>query len=112
VGPSLSLFTGCPTILIPARLAADQFQFRNSPRTLPLTRRFGGRGRHEQDYDEGPGTRGAYGGGGGPNHQPTRPVDKDKTESELAVCIKKATSPEETAPSRWQPCIVGCADNR
>jgi hypothetical protein len=35
----------------------------------------------------------------GTGHQPTRPVDKDKTEAELSLNIKKATSPEETAPS-------------
>jgi hypothetical protein len=33
------------------------------------------------------------------NHQPTRPVDKDKNEAELGVSIKKAVTPEETAPS-------------
>ena len=33
-------------------------------------------------------------------HYPTRPVDKDKAEQELAVNIKKATSPEETAPKQ------------
>jgi hypothetical protein len=35
-----------------------------------------------------------------PNHQPTRPVDKERAETELALSIKKATSPEETAPSK------------
>ncbi|KAJ7596645.1 ANTH domain-containing protein [Mycena floridula] len=33
-------------------------------------------------------------------HYPTRPVDKDKAEAELVVNIKKATSPEETAPKQ------------
>lgn len=33
-------------------------------------------------------------------HYPTRPVDKDKAEQELAVNIKKATSPEESAPKQ------------
>lgn len=33
-------------------------------------------------------------------HYPTRPVDKDKAEQELIVNIKKATSPEETAPKQ------------
>jgi hypothetical protein len=33
-------------------------------------------------------------------HQPTRPVDKEKAESELTVHLKKATSPEETAPKQ------------
>lgn len=33
-------------------------------------------------------------------HYPTRPVDKDKAETELAVNIKKATSPEESAPKQ------------
>lgn len=33
-------------------------------------------------------------------HYPTRPVDKDKAESELVMHIKKATSPEETAPKQ------------
>lgn len=61
-----------------------------------LTDRFGRGGRHD-DYDDGPG---GYGGRPmGPGHQPTRPVDKDKTEAELSLNIKKATSPEETAPS-------------
>jgi hypothetical protein len=31
---------------------------------------------------------------------PTRPVDKDKAEQELVVNIKKATSPDETAPKQ------------
>jgi len=31
-------------------------------------------------------------------HYPTRPMDKDKAEQELAINIKKATSTEETAP--------------
>ncbi|TXT04911.1 hypothetical protein VHUM_03994 [Vanrija humicola] len=44
----------------------------------------------------------------GPTHQPTRPVDKDKTETELTNNIKKATSPEETAPKQKhvRKCIV------
>lgn len=33
------------------------------------------------------------------NHQPTRPVDKDKNEAELGISIKKAVTAEETAPS-------------
>lgn len=33
-------------------------------------------------------------------HYPTRPVDKDKAEGELVVNIKKATSPEESAPKQ------------
>lgn len=33
-------------------------------------------------------------------HYPTRPVDKDKAEHELVVNIKKATSPEESAPKQ------------
>ena len=33
-------------------------------------------------------------------HYPTRPVDKDKAEQELVVHIKKATSPEESAPKQ------------
>jgi hypothetical protein len=33
-------------------------------------------------------------------HYPTRPVDKEKAEQELVVNIKKATSPEETAPKQ------------
>src|SRR6266702_950716 len=33
-------------------------------------------------------------------HYPTRPVDKDKAEQELAVNIKKATSTDETAPKQ------------
>ena len=33
-------------------------------------------------------------------HYPTRPVDKDKAEQELAINIKKATSPDETAPKQ------------
>lgn len=37
----------------------------------------------------------------GVGHQPTRPVDKEKAEHELSLNIKKATSPEETAPSGW-----------
>jgi hypothetical protein len=33
-------------------------------------------------------------------HYPTRPVDKDKAEAEVVINIKKATSPEETAPKQ------------
>ena len=33
-------------------------------------------------------------------HYPTRPVDKDKAEQELVVNLKKATSPEESAPKQ------------
>ncbi|KAG1754844.1 ANTH domain-containing protein [Suillus paluster] len=41
-------------------------------------------------------------------HYPTRPVDKDKAENELVINIKKATSPEETAPKQKhvRKCIV------
>ncbi|KAJ7103325.1 ANTH domain-containing protein [Mycena belliarum] len=41
-------------------------------------------------------------------HYPTRPVDKDKAEQELIVNIKKATTPEETAPKQKhvRKCIV------
>ncbi|TFY72777.1 hypothetical protein EVG20_g214 [Dentipellis fragilis] len=41
-------------------------------------------------------------------HYPTRPVDKDKAEQELVVNIKKATSPEESAPKQKhvRKCIV------
>lgn len=34
------------------------------------------------------------------HHLPTRPVDRDKAEAELTLNIKKATSPEETAPKQ------------
>ncbi|ORX38469.1 ANTH domain-domain-containing protein [Kockovaella imperatae] len=42
------------------------------------------------------------------NHTPTRPVDKEKTETELTQNIKKATSAEETAPKQKhvRKCIV------
>ncbi|KZV74880.1 ANTH-domain-containing protein [Peniophora sp. CONT] len=41
-------------------------------------------------------------------HFPTRPVDKDKAEAELVINIKKATSPDETAPKQKhvRKCIV------
>ncbi|KAI5121175.1 hypothetical protein M0805_007172 [Coniferiporia weirii] len=41
-------------------------------------------------------------------HYPTRPVDKDKADHELVVNIKKATSPEESAPKQKhvRKCIV------
>ncbi|KAG1885456.1 ANTH domain-containing protein [Suillus subluteus] len=41
-------------------------------------------------------------------HYPTRPVDKDKAENELVINIKKATSPEESAPKQKhvRKCIV------
>lgn len=41
-------------------------------------------------------------------HFPTRPVDRDKAEAELTLNIKKATSPEETAPKQKhvRKCIV------
>jgi huntingtin-interacting protein 1-related protein len=51
-----------------------------SPRYAP------GRQRYDIDGDE--------------VHYPTRPVDKDKAEQELTINIKKATSPEETAPKQ------------
>jgi hypothetical protein len=54
-------------------------------------------GRHNADYDDYPTVRAAA------SHQPTRPVDKEKTEAELAGNIKKATSAEETAPSECSP---------
>ncbi|KAG8761978.1 sla2 Src-like adaptor 2 [Ceratobasidium sp. 423] len=38
--------------------------------------------------------------GRGDPHFPTRPVDRDKAEAELTLNIKKATSPEETAPKQ------------
>ena len=38
----------------------------------------------------------------GPNHQPTRPVDKERAEADLGLSIKKATSPEESAPSQYK----------
>ncbi|KAK7059202.1 sla2 Src-like adaptor 2 [Paramarasmius palmivorus] len=41
-------------------------------------------------------------------HFPTRPVDRDRAEADLAVHIKKATSPEESAPKQKhvRKCIV------
>ncbi|ESK98140.1 cytoskeleton assembly control protein [Moniliophthora roreri MCA 2997] len=41
-------------------------------------------------------------------HFPTRPVDRDRAEADLAVHIKKATSPEEAAPKQKhvRKCIV------
>ncbi|EJT99996.1 ANTH-domain-containing protein [Dacryopinax primogenitus] len=41
-------------------------------------------------------------------HYPTRPVDKDKAEAELAITIKKATNGDETAPKQKhvRRCIV------
>ena len=49
---------------------------------------------YEDDYEqETPRVRGIV-------HQPTRPVDKDKTEIELALHVKKAVSAEETAPKQ------------
>ncbi|OCF42205.1 cytoskeleton assembly control protein [Kwoniella heveanensis CBS 569] len=62
-------------------------------------------GRHNADYDDYPSVRAAA---SGVSHQPTRPVDKDKTEAELSVNIKKATSAEETAPKQKhvRKCIV------
>ncbi|KAK8854744.1 hypothetical protein IAR55_003483 [Kwoniella newhampshirensis] len=62
--------------------------------SISLSLRFG---RHNADYDDYPSVRAAA---NGANHQPTRPVDKEKTEAELSVNIKKATSPEETAPKQ------------
>ncbi|EPQ29202.1 uncharacterized protein PFL1_03489 [Pseudozyma flocculosa PF-1] len=42
------------------------------------------------------------------DHLPTRPVDRDKAESELSLNIKKATNPDETAPKQKhvRKCIV------
>ncbi|ORY35527.1 ANTH domain-domain-containing protein [Naematelia encephala] len=61
--------------------------------------------RHGADYDDYPSVRAAA---SGSMHQPTRPVDKEKTEAELSVNIKKATSAEETAPKQKhvRKCIV------
>ncbi|KAG8819449.1 sla2 Src-like adaptor 2, partial [Serendipita sp. 399] len=44
----------------------------------------------------------------GDHHLPTRPVDRDKAEAELVLNIKKATSPEESAPKQKhvRKCIV------
>ncbi|WVQ74977.1 hypothetical protein IAR50_004585 [Cryptococcus sp. DSM 104548] len=65
------------------------------PTRPPLTaRRFG---RNNADYDDYPSARAQA---NAHSHQPTRPVDKDKTETELSTSIKKATSPEETAPKQ------------
>ncbi|KAF9225419.1 ANTH-domain-containing protein [Gyrodon lividus] len=46
--------------------------------------------------------------GGDEVHYPTRPVDKDKAEQELVINIKKATTPDETAPKQKhvRKCIV------
>jgi huntingtin-interacting protein 1-related protein len=33
-------------------------------------------------------------------HYPSRPVDREKAEHDLALNIKKATSPDETAPKQ------------
>ncbi|KAI0328524.1 cytoskeleton assembly control protein [Cubamyces sp. BRFM 1775] len=54
------------------------------------------------------GRQGDYNIDGDEVHYPTRPVDKDKAEAELVVNIKKATSPEETAPKQKhvRKCIV------
>lgn len=41
-------------------------------------------------------------------HYPTRPVDKDKAESELVVNIKKATNPEEAAPKQKHVRSMSC----
>ncbi len=48
------------------------------------------------------------------DHMPTRPVDRDKAESELSIHIKKATSTEETAPKQKhvRKCIVYTWDYR
>ena len=73
-----------------------------------LTVRFS---RHGQgDYDDSPTVRAAARDN---SHLPTRPVDKEKNESELSVHIKKATSAEETAPSESLVLLCrSCADNR
>lgn len=61
--------------------------------SAPLTPRFS---RNTADYDDHPSVRAAARDN---SHLPTRPVDKEKNESELSVHVKKATSAEETAPS-------------
>ncbi|GAA6005043.1 hypothetical protein JCM10207_008488 [Rhodosporidiobolus poonsookiae] len=53
------------------------------------------RDRDDDDYGSGSGRRTAP-----VPHAPTRPVDKDKAESELNLAIKKATNPDETAPKQ------------
>lgn len=82
-----------------------------APPTLPAlfrslqvapSRRFGSRSRantatsdyidrDRDDYDSRPSTL---------QHNPTRPVDKEKAEAELNNAIKKATNPDETAPKQ------------
>lgn len=66
----------------------------------------GGRFNNGPDYDDSPYQS------RGPTHQPTRPVDKDKTETELINNIKKATSPEETAPSGFRPVAAALTIHR
>jgi hypothetical protein len=52
----------------------------------------------DRSYGRRPGS--AFDIDGDDTHYPTRPVDKDKAEQELAINIKKATSTEETAPKQ------------
>lgn len=59
--------------------------------------------RNQGDYDDYPPTVRAAA-----NHQPTRPVDKEKNEAELSVNIKKATNAEETAPSECLSSSTAC----
>lgn len=84
------------SLLLQASVAqyADVSTARCRPTIPTHQRRFN---RNNADYEDYPPSVRASA-----NHQPTRPVDKDKNEAELAVHIKKATSAEETAPSEYQ----------
>lgn len=73
-------------------MSASDEELKPDPANSPIYFRFAGSGRTRQtDYDDDP--RNSV-------HYPTRPVDKDKAEAELTLNIKKATSPEESAPKQ------------
>lgn len=59
---------------------------------------FGTLSSHDRSYGRRPGA--GFDIDGDEAHYPTRPVDKDKAEQELAVNIKKATSTDESAPKQ------------
>ncbi|QRW24863.1 endocytosis protein end4 [Rhizoctonia solani] len=88
-------------------------QHLSSPRSTPVVSvglehnlrfRFSSGGRTRQNQSDFLDERG----GRSDPHFPTRPVDRDKAEAELTLNIKKATSPEESAPKQKhvRKCIV------
>lgn len=88
------MLLGLPADLITSLLLPRPPPCRHRPPPPSLALALAAARSYEDDYEqETPRVRGIV-------HQPTRPVDKDKTEVELALHVKKAVSAEETAPKQ------------